>query len=31
MTENIREQSKAFMRGLEAVIPYQTLNLYSYK
>jgi len=31
MTEGIREQSKAFMSGLELVIPYSTLSLFSYK
>lgn len=31
MTENIREQSKSFMSGLEMVIPYSTLSLFSYK
>lgn len=31
MTEEIRDQSKAFMSGLESVIPYSTLSLFSYK
>jgi hypothetical protein len=31
MTEEIRDQAKAFMSGLEAVIPYSTLSLFSYK
>lgn len=31
MIEEIREQTKAFMSGLESVIPYSTLSLFTYK
>ncbi len=31
MTGLIRRQSKAFMRGIEKVIPYETLKLFNYK
>jgi hypothetical protein len=31
MTEEIREQSKAFMTGIEKIIPYNVLKLFSYK
>ena len=31
MTEQIRPQSKAFMNGLEKVVPFDTLKLFTYK
>ncbi len=31
MTELIRDQAKAFMNGLEKVVPFETLKLFSYK
>jgi hypothetical protein len=31
MTENIREQSMAFMTGVEKVIPVSHLKLFNYK
>jgi hypothetical protein len=31
MTDEIKEQSKAFMEGLQIAIPYSTLRLFSYK
>lgn len=31
MTDEIKEQSKAFMEGLQVAIPYSTLRLFSYK
>jgi hypothetical protein len=31
MTEQIRDQSKAFISGMEKIVPYEVLKLFSYK